>query len=145
MLTSSGYFIDGYFLQTSWQEFSNSDESLFYDGKNQEIGHSTIISKQNKKTIPRVSVATLFMLEAWLIATSSTLVYIPLKGSRLTIMHLLIEYSARILEGFFLMCLGTHPGTHSFLIYCILNYFAESILQILALMRTLKLQQVCTI
>lgn len=49
MLTSSGYFIDGYFLQTSWQDFSNSDESLFYDGKNQEIGHSTIISKQNKK------------------------------------------------------------------------------------------------
>lgn len=98
-----------------------------------------------RKTIPRVSVATLFMLEAWLIATSSTLVCIPLKCSRLTIMHLLIEYSARILEGFFLMCLGTHPGTHSFLIYCILNYFAESILQILALMRTLKLQQVCTI
>lgn len=124
MLTSSGYFIDGYFLQTSWQDLSNSDESLFYDGKNQEIGHSTIIFKQNKKTIPRVIVATLFMLEAWLIATSSTLVYIPLKGSRLTIMHLLIEYSARILEGVFLMCLGTHPGTHSFLIYCILNNFA---------------------
>lgn len=72
MLTSSGYFIDGYFLQTSWQDFSNSDESLFYDGKksrNWTLKNHFCLSfkikaiKANKKTIPRGSVATLFMLE----------------------------------------------------------------------------------
>lgn len=36
MLTSSGYFIDGYFLQTSWQHFSNLDASFFYNVKNKK-------------------------------------------------------------------------------------------------------------
>lgn len=84
MLTSSGYFIDGYFLQTSWQHFSNLDASFFYNVKNKKNGHKNpfCLSFKIKAKLERLNhikgKQTWLLFETWLIATSSTLVCIPL-------------------------------------------------------------------